>query len=124
MTGLSPSSSPGAGFKLFIPEDQTGISHWVRSNDDGTDSYVMHQSAAANTMITDRNHALAAENSGWSADKSMRRAGSIPMSLLYLWKSVEGWDPFRLDIPENMTKMKQKLNDGDYTKLRTAEWRL
>jgi len=122
MTGVTPSSTPGAGFRLFIPEDGTGISHWVRTNEDGSKTYAMHQSGDALDTILDKNHAMATENSGWSGDKMMRRAGSIPLSVLYLWKTVEGWDPFRLDIPENMKKMKQKLNDRGLYKFRTAEW--
>ena len=67
--------------------------------------------------ILDANHAMATHNDGYTADKTFRRVGSIPLALIQYWKQVEGWDAFD---PDHADKLAQKLNDIDFWKLRTA----
>jgi hypothetical protein len=70
--------------------------------------------------IIEANKAMATHNDGYTPSRDFRRAASIPMNILYKWKNEEGWDPFRLDIPENARKMMQKLNSNEWSYLRTA----
>lgn len=73
--------------------------------------------------ILDHNGNMARQNDGWSTDKDkfMRRAASVPFALIEKWKNEEGWDYLN---PDHADKAKQKLNDIDYRKLRTADWRV
>jgi hypothetical protein len=71
--------------------------------------------------ILDHNGNQARHNDGWSTDKDkmMRRAASVPFALIEKWKNEEGWDYLN---PDHADKARQKLNDIDYRKLRTADW--
>ena len=89
-------------------------------SDNGDGSHTIHSEQDVDAIL-DRNAALATHNDGYSPSREMRRVGSIPMSLIHLWKTVEGWDALR---PENADRLKKKLNDIDFFKLRTAPGRL
>lgn len=96
----------------------SGRVHTWRDNDDGSATVVSRQDVAP---ILERNAEMMGRNDGYSPSRFLRRVGSIPMSLLYLWQSVEGWDPVH---PANSDRLAQKLNDIDFAKLRTAPGRL
>lgn len=69
--------------------------------------------------ILDHNQAMATHNDGYTPSRDMRRVGSIPMALIMKWRNEEGWDPFSPD-PGCQAKLRQKLNDLDFLKLRSA----
>lgn len=74
--------------------------------------------------ILDHNGNMANHNDGWSVegkDKLLRRAASVPFALITKWKNEEGWDYLSAD-PDMQKKARQKLNDPEYRKLRTAHW--
>lgn len=78
------------------------------------------------TPILDHNGRMANHNDGWSVegkDKLLRRAASVPFALINKWKNEEGWDYLSAD-PDMQKKARQKLNDPEYRKLRTADWRV
>lgn len=78
-------------------------------------------STQENDPILEQNKAMANHNDGWSASRDIRRAGSIPLTLIEKWKNEEGFDALN---PHHADKLKRKLNDGDWSHLRTAHWRI
>lgn len=90
---------------------------WI-DNEDGT--YTVLSSADAEPDL-EYAKALANEDSGWSADKTFRRAAHIPDIIWLKWLQEEGWDAYD---PANFDKLKQKLNSSDFMYLRTAHWRI
>lgn len=108
-----------SGFRPLLVT--AGGSQWfVRYNPDGTRDFALYADVEP---ILDHNGRMARENNGWSTDKDkfMRRAASVPFALIEKWKNEEGWDYLN---PEHADKARQKLNDIDYRKLRTADWRV
>lgn len=102
--------------KEFLYRSAAGIDYYLRHEPDGSvhlDGYqdVQH--------ILDANGEMYNENSGWNADKTMRRAASIPMALINEWKQKEGFDALN---PHHFDAVKKKLNDSNWLKLRTAHW--
>ncbi|MHB8284007.1 MAG: hypothetical protein ACYDD1_04955 [Caulobacteraceae bacterium] len=104
------------GDHLFTTE--AGVSHSLVDNNDGT---LTINSVQEVDDILDHNQRLYNHNDGYTVTRDMKRVASIPMSLLFLWKTVEGWDPFH---PANQDRLTKKLNDGDYLKLRTLSGRV
>ena len=102
----------------FLADDGSGVSHFWVNNSDGSYTIVSQQDVQP---ILDENAREYTANDGYTPSREMRRVGSIPMSLLHLWKTVEGWDPLRR---ENAQRLRRKLDDIDYLKLRTAPGRL
>lgn len=90
----------------------------VDGEKDGEFHIVGHADVQA---VLDRNKDMRNHNDGWSPTKGLRRVASIPLALITQWKEQEGWDAFD---PDHADKLAQKLNDPDYSFLRTAEWRV
>lgn len=104
--------------KEFLLRSSSGIDHFLRHDADGS----IHMESWQDTDdIIDFNKAQANHNDGWNADKTMRRAASIPGIIRQKWILEEGWD---CALEENWDKLRQKLNSSDWRYLRTADWRL
>ena len=122
---LRPEQKPEAipsGFRPLIVT-ASGCQWFVRYNGDGTKDFAMYADVQP---ILDHNGRQANHNAGWSVegkDKLLRRAASVPFALINKWKNEEGWDYLSAD-PDMQKKARQKLNDIDYSKLRTAHWRV
>jgi hypothetical protein len=69
----------------------------------------------------DLNKALYTSGDGYSPSREMRRAASIPMSIVEKWKNELGVDVFNRDHRE---AVKRLLNSSEYLYLRTAPGRL
>ena len=98
-----------------------GIDHYWIQDGDG----FRIRSEQDITPILEANKAQATHNDGYSADRTMRRAATIPFIIGQKWLNEEGWD-WR-DAPRDpdvARKLVQKLNDPDYAYLRTAPGRL
>lgn len=95
-----------------------GTQYWFKDNQDGTYEVTSFQEV---DPFLDHNHRLLTENDGWSKSKELRRIGSIPLNLIRKWKEEEGFDALN---PQHDDKLRQRFNDIDYQKLRTAHWRL
>ncbi len=114
-----------AGFK-FLLTSSAGLHWFSRRNADGTTDFACYADVAP---ILDNNVAMQNHNDGWSvngkskSDKLLRRAASVPWALIHKWKNEEGIDYFSQD-PDMQKKVKAKLNDREFFKLRTAEFRL
>ena len=91
---------------------------WWRDNYDGT-ATILHQEDVE--PVIERNHAMATHNDGWNPDKSMRRVGSIPQTLLTEWRNNKG---INLTDPNHFDELRKLMNDSDYRKLRSAEWQV
>lgn len=104
-----------AGRPLFT--SSSGIEYrWV---DEG-DHKVILASQDTEAML-DRNKAMATHNDGYTQDRTMRRAASIPMIVALKWLNEEGW--WFMDAakdPDVAKKLKAKLNSSDWRYLRTA----
>lgn len=102
----------------FLIEPNGMVRTW-EDNGDGT--YTVHTQQDIESDILERNKALYTHNDGYNAKRDLQRVGSIPMALVELWQTVEGWNPYH---PENADRLAQKLDDIDFQKLRTAPGRL
>jgi len=112
-----PPETIPAGFRHLITT-AAGLHWFVRYNGDGTKDYASYMDVQP---LLDANGNAANQNNGWSTDKdkALRRAASVPIALITKWKIEEGWDYYN---PDHWDKVRQKLNDRDYYKLRTADW--
>jgi hypothetical protein len=95
-----------------------GIAREWHDHEDGTITVVAQQDVAP---ILDINKAMATHNDGYAASRELRRAASIPNSLIHKWLVEEGWNAMD---PGCAKKLKQKLNSSEYLYLRTAPGRL
>lgn len=102
----------------FMREPNGMVREW-QDNGDGTYTVVSRQTVESD--ILELNKKLYNYNDGYNQTRDMQRVGSIPMGLLTLWETVEGWNPFH---PANADRLAQKLDDIDYRLLRTAPGRL
>lgn len=71
--------------------------------------------------ILEQNKAMANHNDGYTADRTMRRAASIPYIVGLKWLHEEGW--WFMDAghdPDVARKLVGKLNSSEYAHLRTA----
>lgn len=111
------------GTKQFLKTSAAGISWFMEKVADTGNidqDYAIHSHQEADHVL-DANRAAASHNDGYTGDRTMRRVASIPLALIYKWRSEEGWDAFD---PEHADKLKQKLNDPEYQFLRTAPGKL
>jgi hypothetical protein len=95
-----------------------GTTYTWEDNPDG--SYTIQGVQDVDPLL-DVNKAMATHNDGYTPSRDMRRVASIPMHLIKMWKQTEGWNA--LD-PDDVDKLKQKLNDPDWLWLRTAPGRV
>lgn len=108
-----------AGFDFGIHVVATRTTHYLRNNRDGTWTWVTSQDVEP---ILDRNHALATSgDGGWNASKDIRRIGSIPVAVQIDWKNNKGVDIHNADHADGVRRL---LNDIDYSRLRSANWRV
>lgn len=91
-----------------------GTSVYVQDNEDGT--YTLF-STQENDPFLERNKTLATHNDGWSASRDLRREGSVPMAMIEKWKAEEGVNVLH---PSGHDFLKAKLNDYDFSYLRTS----
>lgn len=104
-------------WRLLRKNPVTGVELWWRWNGDGTCTIRECQDVEP---ILDQNQALRNHDSGWDAKKEMRRAASIPNVVLSDFRRRG----INLLKPEFQDELKKVLNDSDYSKLRTADWRV
>ena len=69
----------------------------------------------------ERNKALYSSNDGYSPSRELRRAASIPMSIVEKWRNELGVDVFN---PDHRDAVRRLLNSSEYLYLRTAPGRL
>lgn len=105
-------------WRLLKRNPLTGIEEWWRKNADGTCTIRMTQDVEP---IFDYNRAKANHNDGWSADKELRRFASVPMTVIQDFKN-KGVDLMRPEA--DLRTFKRIMNDGDFSKFRTAYWRV
>lgn len=99
-------SSSIAGLRRYVREDADGLT--IATTQDVSD-------------ILEGNKAMANHNNGYTPSKDMRRAATIPVSIIYKWMTEEGWDPYSPD-PDCQRKLAQKLDSSEYRYLRTADF--
>lgn len=119
-----------SGFRHFM-STAAGCHWFVRYEHDQHGNIIGREFAmfADVTPILDRNVAMQNHNDGWSvegrskSDKLLRRAASVPFALITKWNNEEGIDYFSQD-PDMQKRVKAKLNSREFSKLRTAEFKL
>jgi len=99
---------------LPLLTSSAGVRHYLRTEGDGSIHVDSYSDVSA---ILERNKAMANHNDGYSPSREMRRAASIPLSIVFKWLNEEGW--FALD-PRNWDRLSKKLDDPDWRWLRTA----
>jgi hypothetical protein len=92
----------------------TGSQWFIQDNEDGTSTVFSTEDC---DPYLEANRALANHNDGWSASRDIRREGSIPLSMIEQWKHEHGVNVLR---PEGHEFLKKKLNDYDFSYLRTS----
>lgn len=70
--------------------------------------------------VLNANKALATDGDGYSPDRTLRRAASIPLIVVEQWLK-EGVDIYN---PDHAGEVKRRLNSADWLHLRTAGGRL
>lgn len=114
-----PEAPPG--FR-FLHATRYGTYWFVNADGD----YWMVQDTQA---ILDHNQAMANHNDGWSVDgngktdKLMRRAATVPWVVQQMWKEEKGVD-YRSPDPDQQAAVNRLLDDIDWSKLRTAHFRI
>lgn len=100
-----------------------GVRHVIEEAADGSLIDHAYQDTDA---ILDVNKAMATENDGYSPSREIRRAATVPHSVMLKWLVEDGfwfYDAFSGDEFAKR-KLRQKLNDPDWAHLRTAPGRL
>jgi hypothetical protein len=87
---------------------------FFRDNFDGTFTLWSTQD---NDPFLARNKAMANHNDGYGPTREIRREGSIPLGLIEHWKQTEGVNVLK---PEGHDFLRKKLNDYDWSYLRTS----
>lgn len=114
-----PPSGAFSGFDFGFRVPETNTTHYIRDNGDGTITHGMEQDLEP---ILDMNHAWqTAGDHGWSKSKDLRRIGTIPHVIAQDLKNNHNLDIHSTD-PDQQRKLKRFFNDGDFKRLRTAEW--
>jgi hypothetical protein len=88
--------------------------------DDAEDRAIVKTSVDVEPVI-DRNKQLYTAGDGYTPDRTMRRAASIPMSVVLEWRQKFGVDVFK---KEHWPAVRRLLNSNEYLYLRTAPGRL
>jgi len=79
--------------------------------------------------VLQRNREMANHNDGWSidgtgkTDKLLRRAATVPWSVITRWKEELGVDYWSKD-PDQQAAVNRLLDDSDWSRLRTANFRI
>ena len=97
----------------------TGIETWVKKENQPGGGYTLEvMERQDNEPILEYNAQLrSAQGSDWTKRKHGAIVSSVPISLHTQLKKDCGFDGFEYD----RKKMKQKLNDSDFSKLRTVD---
>ncbi len=102
----------------FGHQDKDGIvKHWRPDGSGGVEVRISQDVAP----LLDRNRAMATHNDGYSESREMRRVASVPAIVRQKWLIEEGWD---MMDPAHADKLARKLNDPDWSYLRTAPGRV
>jgi hypothetical protein len=105
----------------YLFRSSAGIDHWMVQDGNQT-RFASSQDVAPALEL---NKAMARHNDGYTADRTMRRAASIPYAVGLKWLNEEGWWFMDADKdPGVALKLVQKLNSNEYEFLRTAGGRL
>lgn len=91
----------------YIEDAMTGDLTVIRSDDVGP--------------ALERNKALQTFNDGYSPSRDLRRAASIPLIVVELWKNQYGIDVLN---PDHRPAVRRLLNSSEWAHLRTAPGRL
>ena len=102
----------------LISNDWDGIRKYARNNDAGGVDIKM---VADVQPVLDANKAMRNHNDGYSPSRELRRVAHIPNWLRLKWINEEGWD---YQDPQYADRLARKLNDSDWSDLRTADGRL
>lgn len=113
--------------KQFLKTSAAGI-NWSMERVANTGSiahdYAIHSHQEVDHIL-DANKAMATHNDGYTPSREMRRAASIPYSLIEHWRITEGWNAWDASHdPDVALKLVQKLNSREYQHLRTADGQL
>lgn len=96
----------------------SGSEVFMRDNGDGT--YTVWSTQDCDPML-EENKVLANHDAGWSPSKDLRRIASIPLSFISEYRQNTGVD---LLNPHHDDARKRLFNDGSFSHLRTAHWRV
>lgn len=88
--------------------------------DEANDIAIIHRKEDVEPIL-EHNKKLATEGNGYSPDRSIRRAASIPMGVVALWKEKYGVDIFNKN---HEAAVRRLLNSNEWAYLRTAPGRL
>lgn len=120
------SYTPPAGFHL-LHVTRMGTAWYMRDNGPYREpDYLMVQDTEA---VLQRNREMANHNDGWSidgtgkTDKLLRRAATVPWSVITRWKEELGVDYWSKD-PDQQAAVNRLLDDSDWSRLRTANFRI
>lgn len=109
------------GWRDFCPSDYSDISYRWRDDGQGGGEVLTIQECAHHV---ERAKAMANHNDGYSPSREWKRAGTVPLTLLYKWIAEAG---IEANDPERQAKINalciSKFNDADFKYLRTIPGR-
>jgi hypothetical protein len=105
----------------FVPLIRTfqGVQHYMRTNDDGSHTFAASQDVEG---VLEANKAARNTNDGYNKDRTMRRVASIPVVVQLAWLNED--PPLDIYNPEHSDRLAKRLNDPDWSLLRTADGRI
>jgi hypothetical protein len=86
--------------------------------DESADTFTIQRTEDVGAVL-DSNRELANHTDGWNADRTMRHAARIPLTIVEEWRQKHGIDIFN---PNHAEGVKRLLNSSDYRYLRTQEF--
>ncbi|MEM9600672.1 MAG: hypothetical protein AAF926_06590 [Pseudomonadota bacterium] len=106
-----------ADFKPISIDPVSGVSHYLRVDElTGEMETLTTQDP---TRILDSNQRERYDAKGPLGKADLVKIGNIPLGLIAHWKHVEGLDVYN---PDHWERLRKKLDDGDFQKLRIAEF--
>jgi hypothetical protein len=89
-------------------------------HEDSDGSLIVHRKSDVEANLN-ANKSLYTLNDGYTSSRDLRRAASIPMSIVEKWRTELGVDLFN---PDHLPAVRRLLNSNEYLYLRTAPGRL
>lgn len=99
--------------RTFLLTSSAGIDHYMIEDENG----IAFAATGETDPIIERNKVLRNNTDGFTQDRSMCHAASIPQIIVNKWLIEEGLDIYN---PDHEDRLAKKLNDPDWAYLRTG----
>lgn len=105
----------------FLLKTPQGVSWFVNFDDD--DQVHIGASQDCTEIIEANKRSQNSGGTGYSSDKTLRHAATIPVIVQMKWMTEHGVDIYSPD-PGQQAKVRQLLNSNEYRYLKPYEWQI